>query len=321
MTILLTGATGFIGGRVLARLRALGAPVRCASREPARASAAQPQVAWVRLDVDDPASMGPALSGVRAVVYLVHGMGAGKGPRYAEREKAAARAMAAAAERAGVERIVYLGAVAPRGRPSRHLRSRLSTGESLRAGPVPVFELRAAMVIGHGSLSWRIVRDLAVRLPAMVLPRWLASRSQPVAVDDVVFAIERALYMPVERAGVYELPGPEVLSGREILLRIARLRGTRPLTIGVPLLTPRLSSYWLKFVTGADDAVARELVDGLASDLLPTGRAFWELLPEHHRQSFDEAAGRALAEDRSSLAGPMILLEDGLARLSRRARG
>lgn len=317
-TVLLTGATGFVGRNLLPRLKSAGFDVRCATREPARAAAAHPNCTWVRLDVNDRASLAPALAGVRAVIYLVHGMG--RDSSYQHRELEAARALAQEAARAGLERIVYLGGVAPRGRPSRHLRSRLETGEILRSGTVSVFELRAAMVIGHGSVSWQIVRDLASRLPAMLLPRWLSTRSQPIAIDDVVFGLETALILPVADAGLYELPGPEVLSAKDILMRIARLRGTRPVTLSVPVLTPRLSSYWLKIVTAADYDVARELVEGLKSDLLPTGRRFWDLVPDHELVSFDEGARRALAIDQKMLPTSVALMEEGIARLSRRTR-
>jgi uncharacterized protein YbjT (DUF2867 family) len=249
-------------------------------------------------------------------VYLVHGMGRRSG--YEEREQAAAVVLAEEAARAGVERIVYLGGVAPLGPQSRHLQSRLWTGEILRAGPVPVFELRAAMIVGHGGTSWRIVRDLATRLPAMVLPRWLATRSRPIAIDDVVFGLETALDLPLDCAGVHELPGPEILSAKDVLIRIARLRGTRPLTIDVPVLSPHLSSYWLKLITEADYHVARELVEGLSSDLLPTHPSLWSLAPDHRLVSFDDAASRALAQDRGSLRPGTARMEEEIGRLFRR---
>ncbi|GAC1376412.1 MAG: hypothetical protein NVSMB47_21950 [Polyangiales bacterium] len=297
-TVLLTGATGFVGSHALPRLLASGLDVRCATRDVDKARAAHPDRTWVPFDLSRPESIAPALRGCRAALYLVHEMAAGDG--YEEREAASAEAFRQAAADEGVERIVYLGGVAPKGKPSRHLRSRLHTGELLRAGRVPVFELRASMIVGHGSLSWQIVRDLAMRLPAMILPRWLSTRSQPVAIDDVAFALERALTLSVSSAGVHDLPGPDVLSAKEILLRIARLRGKRPITLSVPILSPRLSSYWLRLVTGANYHVARELIEGLSSDLLADGRGLWAVTPDHAPLSFDEAARRALAEDERS---------------------
>jgi uncharacterized protein YbjT (DUF2867 family) len=251
----------------------------------------------VRLDVSKPETLGPALDGARSAVYLVHGMA--EGPGYEERDRAAAIAFRDEAGARGLERIVYLGGVAPSGAASHHLESRLRTGALLREGKVPVFELRAGMIVGYGSTSFKIVRDLAFRLPAMILPRWLASESEPVAIEDVAFAIERALALPLERAGIYDLPGPERLSAQEILVRVAALRGSHPLMVRVPLLTPRLSSYWLKLVSGADYRVARELVAGLESDLVASGRIFWELTREHHLTPFDSAARRAIEEERA----------------------
>ena len=293
-SILLTGATGFIGRRVLPKLQQAGFAVRCATRDVAAAKKRSPELEWVHLDLGDRATIGAALAGCSAALYLVHAMAEGEG--YEARERDSARAFAEESAAQHLERIVYLGGVVPRGAMSHHLHSRMITGEILRGGTVPVFELRATMVVGHGSISWKIVRDLAVRLPAMILPRWMSSRSQPIAIDDVTFALVRALTLPLEHAGVHDLPGPEILTAKEILLRIAHLRGTRPLMISVPFLTPRLSSYWLKLVTGADYRVARELVDGLASDLVATQPELWRLV-EHTRLSFDEAARLALADE------------------------
>jgi len=314
LIVFVAGASGFVGGHLVARLVATKTQVLCGTRDVGRARLTRPHARWVHFDLQRRETIGPALRGCRSAVYLVHEMAAGTG--YEERERDNARAFADEAAINGLERIVYLGGVAPQGDPSRHLRSRLATGEILRAGGVPVFELRGSMVIGAGSLSWKIVRDLAARLPAMILPRWLASRSQPVAIDDVTFAIERAIELPLGAAGIYDLPGPEIFSAREILTRIARLRGTRPVMIDVPVLTPRLSSYWLKLVTGADYEVARQLIEGLSHDLLASQREFWELVPEHRRLTFDEAALSALAADE----GHPSLVEAAVAKVSRAAR-
>lgn len=315
--VLLTGATGFVGSHLQPRLVRGGLTVRCATRDAERARLERPGQEWVALDVNRPETLLPAMRGARAAIYLVHAMAGG--PGYEERESEAARAFAAAASAARLERIVYLGGVAPAKHLSRHLRSRLETGRLLREGTVPVFELRASMIVGYGSLSFRIVRDLAARLPAMVLPKWLGTRTQPIAIDDVVDALVAALRLPVGLAGIYDLPGPEILTAKEILFRIAALRGTRPVVVDVPVLSTRLSSYWLKLVTGADYRVARELVDGLSSDLLSTGRSFWELLPEQRLLSFDEAARRALADEEAAPTHPRQRLEHAVAMVSRRA--
>lgn len=216
-----------------------------------------------------------------------------------------------------MERLIYLGGVAPAGPPSQHLESRLGTGEALRGGSVPCIELRAGMIIGPGSASWRICRDLAARLPFMLLPKWMETRSQPVAIDDVVAGLAAAATIDCARSSIYDLPGPETLSAKEILLRIASLRGTAPVTINVPLLSPKLSSYWLKLVSGTDFSIAKELVQGLLSDLVATHDLLWDLMPGHTLRTFDQAASEALrSEGPASFSSRM--LEAAAKRVSRR---
>ncbi len=297
--VLLTGATGFVGRYLHPALVRAGFDVVCASRRAAEMAVREPSRKWVRFDVESAETLAPALEGVDAVVYLIHSMG--EAGDFEARERTSATSFLRAAERAGVGRIVYLGGVAPAGRPSRHLQSRLGTGELLRGGSVPTLELRAGMIIGAESESWRIVRDLAARLPFMVLPRWLQNRSQPVAIDDVVAAIVVALELEPEVGGVFDLPGPESLTGEQLLMRVAHLMGVRPYTVRVPLLTPRLSSYWLKLVTSAEFGVARELVEGLTSDLVAKDEGFWRFMPGHELMSFDAAARKALDAETASL--------------------
>jgi uncharacterized protein YbjT (DUF2867 family) len=212
-------------------------------------------------------------------------------------ERKTAEAFVEAAAKAGVERIVYLGGPAPPGVPSEHLRSRLEVGEILRSGPVPTAELRASMVIGHGSASWQIVRDLALRLPVMVLPKWLASRTRPIALPDVIEALASAADLPLTHSDWFDLPGPEVMNGQQILERIAALRGRRFLALRVPFLSPRLSALWLRLITRTDFALARELVMGLQEDLLPKDERFWTLIDHGPLMSFDAAARSALASE------------------------
>jgi len=296
-SLLLTGATGFVGGAVRPALAREGWRVRCLTRDAARAQKREPALDWVQGDVADPTSCARALDGCQAALYLVHGIG--EGGDYHAREVAAAGTFASAAAAVGVERIVYLGGVAPIGTGSDHLRSRLAVGEALRAGPVKTIELRASMIVGHGSLSWLIVRDLAARLPFMVLPRWLKSRTQPVAIDDVVIALERALDLPLTGSAWFDLPGPVTLSGKEILEETTRIMGLEhPRMIEVPLLSPHLSSLWVRFVTRAKWSVAREVVIGLTEDLLAGDGRFWKLIGHPHRLSFAEAARVALDAER-----------------------
>ena len=297
-SLLLTGATGFVGGAVRPALLREGWRVRCLTRHAARARERDPGLDWIQGDMADSASVAQALEGCRAAHYLVHGIG--EGDDYHRHEVIAASAFAKAAATAGVERIVYLGGVAPAGAGSDHLQSRLDVGETLRAGSVSTIELRASMIVGHGSLSWLIVRDLAARLPVMVLPRWMQSRTQPVAIDDVVVALVRALDLPLTANAWFDIPGPGTLSGKEILEETARILNLRhPRMISVPLLSPRLSSLWVRFVTRAEWSVAREVVVGLTEDLLARDDRFWQLIGHPQRMPFAEAARRAVAAERS----------------------
>lgn len=294
--VLVTGATGFIGRALVPGLCAAGYEVVAGSRRASASRAEWPGVEWRVCDLLRPETLPAALDGMKFAYYLVHSMGHGPSD-YRERERRSARAFAEAAVRAGLERIVYLGGPAPRGRPSEHLRSRLEVGEILRAGAVPTLELRASMVIGAGGASWQIVRDLAMRLPFMVLPKWLESRTYPVALDDVVKALVSGLAVPLAGSEWFDLPGPEMLSGRQILERIAALGGHHVRSIEVPLLTPRLSALWLRLVTRTDFTLARELVLGFSEDLLPKDARYWQLIEGHRLLSFDDAAARALAAE------------------------
>lgn len=309
-SLLLTGATGFVGGAVRPALAARGWRVRCLTRDAARARKHAPELDWVQGDVGDPSSCARALDGCEGALYLVHGIG--ERGDYHEREVAAAANFSRAAAAAGVERIVYLGGVAPGGPGSDHLRSRLDVGEALRSGPVKTIELRASMIVGNGSLSWLIVRDLAARLPVMILPRWLKSRTEPVAIDDIVVALVRALDMPLEASSWFDVPGPEILSGKEILQATARAMGLKsPRTIDIPLLSPKLSSLWVRFVTRAKWSVAREVVVGLSEDLLARDDRFWRLIAHPRRLRFADAARVALAAERREgpIAGAWAAVE------------
>lgn len=311
--LLLTGASGFVGSHVLPSLLAAGWQVRCLTRDLAKARRNAPTLDWVAGDVADEATLTRALAGSDAAMYLVHGMG--EGGDYREKEVSGARNFARAAERGGVGRIVYLGGVAPVRGGSEHLRSRLDVGDALREGPVPVLELRASMIVGHGSLSWLIVRDLAARLPLMVLPTWMESRTEPVAIADVVLALTRALTLPLDGSDSFDLPGPEALSGKEIVARTAQVMGlSPPHSLEVPLLTPRLSSLWVRFVTRAKWSVAREIVVGLTQDLLARDDRFWHLIDHPHRQTMIEAARSALRDESAIPVG-------GFWGLVERARG
>ncbi|MGB5547967.1 MAG: NAD(P)H-binding protein [Polyangiales bacterium] len=305
--LLLTGATGFVGRHLDAALVETDWQVVRATRNREKAS----QPGWVYLDVNDPSSIGPAMAGCDAAVYLIHSIDDSKD--YPAREARGAEAFLDSAEREGVRRIVYLGGVAPKGKVSRHLGSRLRTGEILRSGSVSTIELRCGLIIGAGGSSWMMVRDLAARLPAMLLPRWLQYSSWPVWIEDVVLAIVRALDMRVEGSVWFDVPGNERMTHANFLSRIAKSMGKDPRLIGVPVITPRLSSYWIALVTRADLALAQELVEGLQSDLDPSGESIWDTLGDEHPTEFQSAVYQAL-EDETAPRNPT-------PKLVRRMRG
>lgn len=297
-SVLVTGATGFVGHALLPALVLAGHRVRATTRDVARATSTR-GVDWIRCDIDVRSDVESALEGVDAAYFLVHGMGGGR-HAYAERESRGARQFADVAAKAQVKRIIYLGGVAPKGRPSEHLKSRLAVGEILRAGFVPTLELRASMIIGNGSASWQIIRDLAMRLPAMVLPSWTASRTCPVAIEDVVVALVRGLDLPLPKCAWYDIPGPEALSGRDMLLRLAALHGRRVPCVRVPLLSVSLSSWWLKLVARTDFWLARELVLGFTGDLLPDDGRYWNEIGYTPKWTFEAAARQALEGEKTS---------------------
>ncbi len=259
--ILITGATGYVGGRLLAALVAAGRPVRCLVRRAARFDAPA-GVEVVEGDCLEPDTLPPALEGVHTAYYLVHSMSAAGD--FQSLDRLAAARFGAAAARAGVRRIVYLGGLGdPEDDLSPHLSSRQETGRTLGESGVPVVELRASIVIGSGSLSFEMVRALAERLPVMICPRWVAVVTQPIAIADVVSYLAAALELPPGAEGVYEIGGPDVVSYGDILREYARQRGLRRLLVSVPLLTPRLSSLWLALVTPLHARVGRKLIDGV----------------------------------------------------------
>jgi uncharacterized protein YbjT (DUF2867 family) len=247
-------------------------------------------------DALDAASLDRALQGIDVAYYLVHSMAAG--PDFPRIDREAAANFRDAAARAGVKRIVYLGGLQPAGNASTHLASRGETGAILRQGPVPVTEVRAGMIIGPGSAAFEVIRDLVFHLPAMVTPRWVRSRSQPIALDDVLEYLARLPQIPPSEGGIYDAGGPEVLTYAELMLQFGALVGRRPLIVPVPVLTPRLSSYWLNLVTAVPTNVARALIEGLEHDVLADDSAIRALVPLQ-LQPYREAAKAALEAERA----------------------
>ena len=260
--ILLTGATGYIGGRLLEALEAKGRSVRCMTRRPeALIGKVGPQNSVVRGDCFDPDSLQGAFAGIDTAYYLIHSMGGSAD--FEARDREAARNFGDAARAAGVRRIVYVGGLGAAEGLSRHLRSRHETGEVLRESGVPVIEFRSGIVLGAGSLSFEMIRALVERLPVMVCPSWVRTPTQPIALADLIAYLVAALDLPHAESRLFEVGGADVVSYREILREYARRRGLRRLLIPVPLLTPRLSSLWLGLTTPVYARVGRELVDGL----------------------------------------------------------
>jgi uncharacterized protein YbjT (DUF2867 family) len=260
--VLLTGATGYIGGRLLRHFEGAGRPVRCLARNPERVRATRSTTEVVQGDCLDEASLDRALAGVDSAYYLVHSMSVGAD--FAEVDRQAAANFGRAAARAGVRRIIYLGGLADQaGSLSSHLQSRAETGSVLRASGVPVIEFRASIVVGAGSLSFQMIEALVERLPVMVCPRWVATLTQPMAVDDVVAYLSAALERPATGNEVFEIGGPDIVSYGDIMREYAQLRGLRRWLLPVPLLTPHLSGLWLALVTPAQARVGRALVEGL----------------------------------------------------------
>lgn len=277
--VLVTGATGYIGGRLLPVLESAGVRLRCLARQPAAlASRVAPTTEIVAGDLLDTASLDRALAGIDVAYYLVHSMGAHGD--YRETDRTAARNFGDAARRSGVRRIVYLGGLATGDEVfSKHLESRIETGRALRESGVPVVEFRASVVIGSGSLSFELIRALVERLPVMVCPRWVATLGQPIGIDDVLAYLVAALQLPDGLSRTFEIGGADQASYGDLMREYARQRGLKRLMLSVPLLTPRLSSLWLGLVTPVYARVGRELIEGLKNRSVVTDPAALDVFP------------------------------------------
>ncbi len=294
--VLVTGVTGYVGGRLVPRLLQAGVRVRVLVRDPRRLEGRDwaDRVEIVAGDVLRPETLGAALAGVGVAYYLVHSMAGGEG--YRERDLAAARAFGRGAAEAGVVRLVYLGGLGdPASDLSRHLRSRQETGEALREAGVPVTEFRAAVVVGSGSISFEMIRYLTERLPMMVCPQWVYTRVQPIAVDDLLRYLIAALDVPESAARVVEVGGADVLTYGEMMLGYADARGLRRYLQPVPVLTPTLSSYWVHLVTPIPSQIARPLIEGLRSETVVRDHSAHDLFPAIHPVGYAAAVRAAVA--------------------------
>src|SRR3984957_11982251 len=284
---LVTGASGYVGSRMVRELHALGEPVGCVARDPSRVSF-DPAVTVHRADMLDPSSLSAIGDGYTTAYYLVHSMGRGGGSDYEHRDASAASNFARFAAANGIDQVVYLGGLGDRP-GSQHLRSRLRVGEILRDEGPPLTWFRAGMVVGAGSESYRTLRSLVERLPVMLAPSWLATPTQAIGIDDVLRYLTEAPAIPETRAREIQIGSAEVLTYGQMLHGMSDALGLRRRPrIPVPLLTPWLSSHWIGLVTPVDTGVARPLIEGLATDTTitdQTGMALFDFTPRPFKEA------------------------------------
>jgi uncharacterized protein YbjT (DUF2867 family) len=304
MRVLVTGATGYIGGRLVPRLLEAGHDVRVVARDSARLRERFVGAEIVEGDLSDRESIERALHDVDAAYYLIHSMSR-EDADFAEVDREIASTFADAAREARVGRIIYLGGLGVEGENlSPHLRSRQEVGAVLRRSGIPVTEFRAAMIVGAGSASFEMMRYLTERLPIMVAPKWVATPCQPIAIRDVLAYLVAELARPKSAAAseIYEIGGADVLSYHDMMMEYAAIRELRRKLVVVPLFTPRLSSGWVHLVTPIPSRIARPLIDGLRSPVVVRNDRALRDFPAIHPIGFEEAVRRAL--NRYSTVGP-----------------
>ena len=276
--VLLTGPSGYVGGRLRRLLESRGVLLRCLSRNiEGLASRVPSGTELVQADVLQPETLGPALEGVETAYYLVHSMGAARD--FEETDRQGARNFARAARQASVKRIIYLGGLAHGEDLSPHLRSRHEVGQVLRGSGLPVVELRASIVLGSGSLSFEMIRALVERLPIMITPRWVSVEAQPIAIDDLLQYLVQCLDLPLDTDRVFEIGGTDRVSYGDLMREYARQRGLRRWMIRVPVLTPRLSSLWLGLVTPIYARVGRKLIASIKNPSIVSDSAALNVFP------------------------------------------
>lgn len=295
---LVTGASGYVGSRLVRELHALGEPVGCVARDPSRVNF-DPAVTVHRADMLDPSSLGAIGDGYTTAYYLVHSMGRGNDPDYEKNDARAASNFAHFATLTGIGRIAYLGGLGDRP-GSQHLRSRLRVGEILRDEGPPLTWFRAGMVVGAGSESYRTLRSLVERLPVMLAPSWLGTPTQAIGIGDVLRYLVEAPRIPATRSREIQVGSAEILTYGQMLDQMADALGLRRRPrIPVPLLTPWLSSHWIGLITPVDAGIARPLIEGLSTDTTVTdqsGMTLFDFLP----RSFEQALREAIAEEDES---------------------
>jgi uncharacterized protein YbjT (DUF2867 family) len=297
--VLISGATGFIGRLLTRRLLDEGCTVRCMVR---RGAAGIPAAAETVLgDMLQPFTLGPVLEGIDTAYYLVHSMSAGRAG-FERRDREAAENFVVAAEKAGVRRVIYLGGLGETGDDlSEHLKSRLEVADILKKGRFATTFLRAAIIIGAGGASFEMVRSLVNRLPVMITPRWVTTRCQPIAVDDVIAYLAGCLTDERTAGRTFDIGGPEVLTYKEMMERFGRIEGRNLLILSVPILTPKLSSYWVGLITPVPPSVSMPLIEGLKNEVVCRENAIRDIIPLS-LTPYDEAIRKALAKEPSRQA-------------------
>jgi uncharacterized protein YbjT (DUF2867 family) len=299
-TAVVLGASGYMGSNLAPALAAHGWRVRAVARNSAVLEAREWQgVECHSADVLQPGTLGPVLDGADVVFYLVHMMWSGGD--FVPVERRAAENARKACEAAGVRRIVYLGGIMPKEKRSRHMEGRAVVGDALRAGSIQVIELQAAMIVGPGSAAFEVIRDLVNHLPVMVTPKWVQKRSTPIALENVLTYTIAAADLPFEGNRVLEIAGPDVLTYHEIMNIYGEFVGKKPVVIPVPVLTPKLSSYWLHLVTSVPATTAMSLVEGLSHDYIGDDHEMRALVPQRLLSFRESVAVTLEAEKRHDL--------------------
>jgi uncharacterized protein YbjT (DUF2867 family) len=291
--VLVTGATGFIGKRLIVALLAEGFQVRAVVRSPGMQF--QNEVETITGDLLDRLSLDPVLEGIDTAFYLVHSMAGGR-TGFERRDRQAVENFVSAANSAGLRRAIYLGGLGETGSGlSKHLASRLGVAETLQSGNFMTTVLRAAIIIGSGGASYEIIKALVERLPIMITPKWVSTKCQPIAVRDVINYLTGCLLDERTAGNTFDIGGPEILTYREMMQRFAKIRNKKILIVPVPLLTPKLSSYWVGLVTPAKPSVAIPLIEGLRNEVICRDTRIRELIP-FPLTPFDESIRIAMAE-------------------------
>jgi len=315
-TVLVTGATGYVGGRLIPRLISEGYKVRALARDSTRLQDRFwfKDVEVIEGDVLDPRTLETAFDGVHAAYYLIHSMMAGS--EYHQHDLMAARQFSSFAHKANLQRIIYLGGLGdPNADLSRHLRSRQETGQALREAGVPVVEFRAGVIVGAGSISFEMIRYLTERIPLMICPRWVFTRTQPIHISNVLDYLIATLQLPGNDSPIVEIGGPEIMSYGDMLQGYANVRGLKRWILPVPVLTPRLSSYWVHWVTPISAAVARPLIEGLRDEVLvrddTAHRLFPEIKPIDYQTAVRKALGHLEASEVETSLSDVIASQQG----------